>query len=239
MKIATWNIRHGGSKLKLPGILASLLKPAADILIITEFQTKSAHFLESGLKDAGYDYLISSQPPEKMNGILIASKYACSPKAQHYHPNNPYRWLEVELPGFDINILALHIPEWGSKWDKATFWKEVIHYAKDHLHTSTILGGDFNTGLELDTTGEEFACPEYMAELVDLGWVEAWRKLHPDLRDYTWRSPRHWFSMRLDYIFLSPGLGNRMLNAQHNHTVRLEEKLSDHSMLIADMINPR
>ena len=140
MRIVTWNIRHGGGKIKLPGILASLLMPEADLLVITEFQAKSAQFLENGLKEAGYTHLISTTPPEKINGILIASKKSCLLKPQRYRPNNPYLWLEAELPDYDLNLLALHIPEKGSKWDKATFWKVVIHYAKDHLRSNTIFG---------------------------------------------------------------------------------------------------
>lgn len=85
---------------------------------------------------------------------------------QKYQPNNPYRWLEVDLPDQNLTILGLHIPEWGSKWDKAAFWKEVNRYARDKLDTQAILIGDFNTGLALDTTGKEFACPDYMEELV-------------------------------------------------------------------------
>lgn len=53
------------------------------------------------------------------------------------------------------------------------------------LHTQTILVGDFNTGLDLDTTGEEFACPEYMQELVHMGWVDTWRYRHADKRECT------------------------------------------------------
>lgn len=108
-------------------------------------------------------------------------------------------------------------------------------YARHNLNTQTLLVGDFNTGLALDTTGEEFACPEYIQELVDMGWIDTWRHLHADKREYTWQSPPHWFSMRLDYVFLSPMLASRLVMAQHNHSLRLEEKLSDHSMLIVDI----
>lgn len=239
MRIVTWNIRHGGGKLKLPAIVQALLKPTGDILVITEFQTKSAAFIQSQLKEAGHLYQIASNPPEKTNGILIVSRFPVTLSPQQYHPNNPYRWLEVGLPTQNLTILGLHIPEWGSKWDKATFWQEVNRYARDKLEEPAILVGDFNTGLELDTTGEEFACPEYMEELIALGWVDTWRHLHANTREYTWQSPRHWFSMRLDYVFLSPTLASRLVTAQHNHSLRLKEKLSDHSMLIVEIKDPQ
>jgi exodeoxyribonuclease-3 len=235
MRLVNWNIRHGGSKLKLPAIVQAILAAKGDILVITEFQTKSADFIQSQLQAAGYSYQLSSNPPIKTNGILIASRFPVALLPQQYQPNNPYRWLEVGLPEQNLTVLGLHIPEWGSKWDKATFWQEVNRYAKDRLKTQAILIGDFNTGLELDTTGEEFACPEYMEELVQMGWVDAWRSLHADTREYTWQSPRRWFSMRLDYVFLSPTLASRLMAAQYNHSVRLQDKLSDHSMLIVDI----
>lgn len=51
-----------------------------------------------------------------------------------------------------------------------------------------------------------------------MGWVDAWRRLHPHRREYTWQSPRRWFSMRLDYLFLSPSLAPRLMG--HNTTSR-------------------
>jgi hypothetical protein len=60
----------------------------------------------------------------------------------------------------------------------------IVLYASSR-HTRAVLVGDFNTDLELDTTGEEFACPEYMEELVKLDWVDVWRRRHPKDREYT------------------------------------------------------
>jgi len=49
MKIVTWNIRHGGSKEKLPTIVDILLQQKADVLVITEFQIKSAAYMQERL----------------------------------------------------------------------------------------------------------------------------------------------------------------------------------------------
>ena len=67
-----------------------------------------------------------------------------------------------------------------------------------------------------------------------MGWVDVWRKLYPAQREYTWTNPGHWFSMCLDYAFLTPQLSPRLAAAQHFQPVR-ELKLSDHAMLIIEL----
>lgn len=99
------------SKGKLPAIVQALIETKGNFIVVTEFQTKSEAFIQDQLKEAGYFYQLTSSPSEKTNGIFIASHFPLTLLPQQYHPNNPYRWLEVGLPEQNLTVLALHIPE--------------------------------------------------------------------------------------------------------------------------------
>lgn len=45
--------------------------------------------------------------------------------------------------------------------------------------------GDFNTGFRIDAEGAMFKQSHYMQSLIDTGFVDTWRHLHPHAREYT------------------------------------------------------
>ncbi|MCK5769161.1 exodeoxyribonuclease III [Algiphilus sp.] len=75
----------------------------------------------------------------------------------------------------------------------------------------------------------------------DLGWVDAFRSLHPDAEGeaYTWWSQRgrareNNVGWRIDYQICTPGIAAQ-LQAMHVHTA---DNLSDHAPLVADYDHP-
>ena len=70
--------------------------------------------------------------------------------------------------------------------------------------------------------------------LVDQGWTDAIRKLHPDEKTYTfWKYWRGAFErdagLRIDHFLLSPKLAKRLVKAEVDRTPRGWEKTSDHA----------
>ena len=72
------------------------------------------------------------------------------------------------------------------------------------------------------------------AELVDQGWTDAIRKLHPDERIYTfWHYMRNRWQrnagLRLDHVLLSPLLAERLQDAGVDRDMRGKKDASDHA----------
>jgi exodeoxyribonuclease III len=236
MRILTWNIRHGGKYLT--EIAASIKKHDPDLLVLTEYRTKSAQIAQI-LRDNGWTYQIDSSPEPNTNGIFIASKKEMQGMASvREFESDSQRWLEVFLPTEGVSILGVHIPDFNrdKTYRKRVFWEAVYEYAKDNQERPSVIIGDYNTGLKIDGEGAPFQEHRFMTKLLELGWVDAWRALHPDERDFTWwsnsRGVRNGF--RLDYAFLSPRLGSQLLSADHSHHER-ETGYSDHSLLLIEI----
>ena len=75
---------------------------------------------------------------------------------------------------------------------------------------------------------------EKFAELVDQGWTDALRTLHPDERVYTfWHYWRNSFErdagIRIDHFLLSPASAKALKSAGVDRTPRGWEKTSDHA----------
>lgn len=235
IKIIEWNIKHGGSVERIPKILDSILKHDADVVVISEFRSSRQDHLVNGLAAGGYSNYISSDPGPGKNGIFIASKVKLRHIPTSYiHEEAKQRWLEIEIEELNCRLLCLHVPGAGDAWGKEPFWRAVLEYAKDNLEGRSMMIGDFNTGLGLDTQGTPFVLSECMESLLDMGWVDVWRTMNPGVRDYTWYSSAG-NGFRLDYLFASPSILNEVREVGHSHEER-EKGFSDHSLLFATII---
>ncbi|CAJ37570.1 endonuclease/exonuclease/phosphatase family protein [Methanocella arvoryzae] len=170
-----------------------------------------------------------------------------------------YRWANLGLKsqGMSFELLGIHIPDVrpGRKGGPETFvrsighkqliWDALIEYAREKLKTGSeaIIAGDFNTGLNAEDRShntDSYYLSDRMAYLKRLknshgeGLADAWRKFHPEPgpEDYTWFLGNRGF--RLDYVFLTPGLGKRLSGVEYSHEERVSG-LSDHSMVLADI----
>lgn len=51
---------------------------------------------------------------------------------------------------------------------------------------NVVIIGDFNTGLAEDTECVPFEFSQYMNQLNELGWIDSWRFINPNKKEYTW-----------------------------------------------------
>lgn len=226
--IMEWNIRHGGSTERFPSIIKTIREHDPDILVLTEFRRNTCELiLRAALTDAGYGFQIVSDIPEKTNGILVASKMKMR---QETDLITMHRLLPIYFPSINLHLLAAHIPGSGDKWNKRECWDRVLDYASRHQGKRTMIIGDFNTGLPEDAEGSQFALPEKMQELRDIGYIDAWRSLHRLERGYTWWSTAG-NGFRLDYAYLSPTLATELIDAHHSQEERLL-RASDHASIV-------
>lgn len=247
IKVLTWNIRSGGGKNCLQ-IINRILAHDPQVVVLTEFQNKNEEILRNGLAQGGYVWIETSNPQDKENGLLVASKVEIMRSKSMGHDEDPQRWLTLYLPVHKVHLLAVHIPGGpdhkfingigiSGRARKEMFWKKIIEFAKTYLNERVVIVGDFNTGLKEDAEGTPFILSKYMKELIGLGFIDTWRAIHKDKKEYTWYS-QHKVNgctvdkngFRLDYVFASPTMSKRLHHSFHSHQERLE-KVSDHSII--------
>jgi len=93
-----------------------------------------------------------------------------------------------------------------------------------------LIVGDLNTTKHgIDEVGKSVPGGQHLDRLEGLGWIEAWRSLNPDAREYTWYHPTG-SGFRIDHAYLSPPLAPKLRACRLLHDLR-ERKFSDHSAI--------
>lgn len=231
-----WNIRHGGSRDRLPGIITSLKDHDPDVVCLIEFRQERVIELTLALAKNGWPFILSSQPPQNTNGILIASK-----KGLEVLPATPdvptqHRWLEVRPSRSDLRLLAVQVPSAQDLGLRASFWASLRRYAtlRKEAGERAVIIGDLNTGLGTDSEGPSFLGDDDLMAVLDLGWRDVWREYHQKAREYSWFNSQG-KGYRLDHVLVSPAIDTPVW-AKYSHRER-EDGISDHSPLIFDLLN--
>lgn len=231
MKLITLNLRHGGGR-RMPRLMKRLVAYRADVLVLTEFRENGvSESLRDGLKDAGLIHQAGTPDRPRLNGVLVAARQPFRLVRRRLLRFDPVRLLSVEFEA--LSLVALHLPNIMAK---IPHWEALLRLARTLGRRRCVYLGDFNTGLvPEDAEGEvfRFSGAPYMESLLERGWKDAWRALHPQAREYTWYSHRQ-RGFRLDHAFLSPPLAPLLRRASFDHTVR-EQGLSDHSALLVEL----
>ena len=249
MKIATYNVN--GVNGRLPVLLRWLEETTPDIVCLQELKAPQEKFPEQAITDAGYHAIWHGQ--KSWNGVAILSRNGKPKEIGHVLPGDPddlhSRYIEALIDGIHIGCLYLPNgnPAPGPKLDYKLHWFErLTAHAAGLLAAKTpvVLTGDYNViPTELDVYKPErwvddaLFRPEVRAAfktLVDQGWTDAIRHLHPDEIIYTfWDYFRNAYGrnagLRIDHFLLSPQVKKRLVAAGVDHNVRGWEKSSDHA----------
>jgi len=229
VRILNWNIGHGGGS-RIPAICRHIAELSPDLVVLTEFRERNESALRASLEALNYPFIVTSGPTGTENGLLVAARRRIEPDPEVERPEiDAERWLPMRVPDLDLELLALHIPGApdnkfvdgygisGTK-RKELLWTRTIEYAKARTGRNAVLVGDFNTGVRIDAEGAMFKQSHFMTELLETGFIDTWRHLHPGKRDYTWYSKRRdkatgrtedHNGFRLDYTFIAPPCARR------------------------------
>jgi exodeoxyribonuclease-3 len=248
MKIATYNVN--GVNGRLPVLLRWLEETAPDVACLQELKAPDENFPEKAIQDAGYDAIWHGQ--KSWNGVAILAKNAEIKEVRRGLPGDPddthSRYIEAIVNGITIGCLYLPNgnPAPGPKFDYKLRWFERFTEHAAELFASgkpVVLTGDYNVmPTEIDVykperwVNDALFRPETRAafkNLVEQGWTDAIRKLHPTEIIYTfWDYFRDAYGrnagLRIDHFLLSPDLDKRLIAAGVDRNVRGWEKSSDH-----------
>ena len=241
MRILTWNLCHGGGARRMPAITLALLEHRADVMVLTEFRSTIGGQIAGILADHGLVHQQTTELPRGCNGILVASRSpldvapAVPVAAGPGRPASTGRRLtRVHFPEAGFSLVGLHVPPDGRGSGREAVFQDAVGIAEESRDRECILIGDFNAGRHrLDEAGTTFTCTRLLGRLAAFGYVDAWRSLHPDGREYTWFS-HEGQGFRIDHAFISRPLSACLTACRYSHLER-ESGLSDHSVLTVDL----
>lgn len=249
MRIATFNINNVNRRLD--NLLHWLEVAKPDVACLQELKATDGQFPRKAIEQAGYGAVWRGQ--SAWNGVAILGRDADPVLTRDALPGDPAdsqaRYIEAAVNG--IVIASLYAPNGnpqpGPKFDYKLAWSErLIVHAGDLYATGlpVVLAGDYNIVPEprdiYPTKSYEnnaLVQPQSRAvfkRLIDQGWVDAIRKIHPDETVYTFwdymrnRWPRN-AGLRLDHLLLSRKVARRLKDAGVDKDVRGLEGASDHA----------
>jgi exodeoxyribonuclease-3 len=250
LRIATFNVN--GIRSRLPHLLQWLEREQPDIACLQELKAADESFPRAQIEAAGYGARWQGQ--RSWNGVAILARDAQPIESRRGLPGDPddthSRYLEAVAHGIVVGCLYLPNgnPQPGPKFDYKLRWFERLIAHARTLHASghpVVLAGDFNVVPtdELDIYNprswrrDALLQPASRAawrRLLEQGWTDALRTLHPDEKIFTfWDYFReHWprnAGLRIDHLLLSPALAPRLQAAGVDRWVRGLQGASDHA----------
>jgi exodeoxyribonuclease-3 len=221
------------------------------VVCLQELKAPQEKFPETAIRAAGYGVIWHGQ--KSWNGVAILAKHSDPVEVRRALPGDPddlhSRYIEAKVGG--VVIACLYLPNGnpapGPKFDYKLRWLERLMLHADRLLAAaepTLLAGDFNI---IPTAADVYKPERWVddalfrpevraryARLLDAGWVDSLRRVHPDATIYTfWDYFRNAYGrdagLRIDHLLLSPSIAGRLLDAGVDRHVRGWEKASDHA----------
>ena len=252
MKIITVNL-NGIRSATSKGLFLWLLAQQADIICVQELKAQAADMIPDMLAPPGYQGYFCYAAKKGYSGVSIYCR----------HP--PDRVIEgLAIAEFDaegryleaqfgkLSVVSLYLPSGSSGEERQAVKFRFMAAFMLHLMElrasgrEVILCGDWNIAhTEKDlknwrgNKNNSGFLPEERAWLTKLfdevGFVDIFRKLHPELEAYTWWSNRGqaWakdVGWRIDYHIAKPGIAQTARSA----SIYKQQRFSDHAPLTVD-----
>jgi exodeoxyribonuclease-3 len=249
VRIATYNVN--GVNGRLERLVEWLEETQPDVACLQELKAPQEKFPAAAIEKAGYGAIWQGQ--SRWNGVAILAR-GCEPVATNRClPGDPgdeqARYIEAAVNG--VLIGGLYAPNGnphpGPKFDYKLAWMARLHaHAKElvALDNPVVLAGDYNV---IPTDADVYK-PERWADdalfqpepraaffrLLQQGWTDALRSLHPDETIYTffdyWRNAfARNAGIRIDHLLLNPAAAPLLKAAGVDRDTRGKEGASDHA----------
>jgi exodeoxyribonuclease-3 len=249
MRLATFNINNINKRLD--NLLAWLAEAKPDVVSLQELKAEQGQFPAKALRSLGYEAVWQGE--RSWNGVAILARNQTPVLTRTSLPGNPKdyqaRYIEAAVNGVLITSIYLPNgnPQPGPKFDYKLAWFErLITHAAGLIATGVpvVIAGDYNvvpTPQDIYPTRSldnnaliQPPSRKAFARLLDQGWTDALRKLHPtgplwtfwDYKFERWPKDK---GMRLDHFLLSPSLSEKLADAGVDRLVRGEPNASDHA----------
>lgn len=254
MRIISVNL-NGIRSARTKGFYDWLAKQDADVVCMQEIKAQATDMTrEMLLPDGFYGYFHYAEK-KGYSGVGIYSKKQPDAIIEGLgiaDIDSEGRYIEARFG--NLSVVSLYLPSGSSGEERQAFKFSVMERFMPYLESlrasgrDVIVCGDWNIARqEIDLKNwkgnrkNSGFLPEERAWMSDLlgrvGWVDVYRKLHPDATDacYTWWSNRGqaWaknVGWRIDYQIATPGIAAQAICT----SIYKDERFSDHAPLLID-----
>jgi exodeoxyribonuclease III len=247
--LVSWNVNS--LNVRLPRVLELLAEHRPDVLCLQETKVTADAFPHAELAEAGYRAVDHSAGRWAGVAILAPDGVALRAGARGL-PGEPVpeeaRWIEADVGG--LHVASVYVPN-GRALDSPEFPNKLafLDAMRERAAAATpdAILGDMNIApADLDVydpsafVGGTHVTPQerdHIAALGDLGFVDAFRAVHPDDVGYTWWDYRagHFhkgFGLRIDLALLRGDPAERLRECGIDRDFRKGSKPSDHAPLL-------
>ena len=249
MKIATYNINDVNKRIA--NLLDWLKSVRPDVACLQELKATDSAFPVAAIEKAGYGAVWRGQ--KSWNGVAILAR-GCEPVITRTtlpgdDSDTQSRYIEAAVNGVLIGTLYAPNgnPQPGPKFKYKLAWMKRLLAHADELYVldaPVVLAGDYNV---VPTDADIYPSKSYaknalvqpepralFRRILDQGWIDAIRTMHPDAPMYTfWDYMRNRWQrdagLRIDHLLLNPKAAKRLVDAGIDRDVRGGENASDHA----------
>lgn len=254
MQLASWNVNS--LKVRLPRVEQFLAEHRPDVLCVQETKVAPTAFPHRELAAMGYHAVDHSAGRWGGVAIVARSGLALTGAVQGL-PGEPWseeaRWVEAEVDG--IRFASVYVPN-GRAVGSEQFAGKLAFLDAMRAHLAglaagpLVVAGDFNVArTDLDVydpgafTGSTHVTPDERSRVqavLDLGLVDAYRRLEPGAPGFTWWDYRAGafhrnLGLRIDLVLLSAEPASRLVGCGIDRDYRKGSKPSDHAPLLVDL----
>ena len=256
MRIATWNVN--GLRARLEFLLLWLRERRPDLVGLQELKITEEQFPHARFEAEGYRAVVHGQ--KAWNGVAILSRHPVTPTRKGLPGQEALgaRLISAEAAG--LSFTTVYCPN-GKDIGHADFprklaWLQALatHLRDEHRQGGpAVLCGDFNIcPAPIDSWNEDllrgtiFHTAEERARfaaIVEAGFLDLFRGMHPEARSFSWWDyragafPRNQ-GLRLDLLLGTPDIAGRLRSVEIDREFRKKKNdriPSDHAPVFADL----
>ena len=245
LRLLSYNIRFGG--LGREQALAEAIVAAAPDLVVFQEATHP-EVIERLAEATKFPFWAA----RRNHSIGYLSRQEVDYHEWHYPAGAKHSCLEIIPAGSDARVFGLHLSARFSKWDERRRGREIrslLQGIKRHQDGFHVLVGDFNT-LAPGEALELWRMPAWIRALIwisgrklqretiqfvlDAGYSDGYRMLHPDDKGYTF--PTWDPHVRLDYVFVPQKFKERLVKTEViTEPLERIKAASDHCPLVVEL----
>lgn len=254
MKLVSWNVNS--LKARMPRVLELLDRHAPDVVCLQETKCSPDKFPALELEAHGYASVDASGG--RWAGVAVIARRELEPTLVTASlPDSPVpeeaRWIEANVAG--TRVVSVYVVNGRSLEDsmydvKLRFLDAMAARLRSIAGEPVVVSGDFNIApADIDVydppafEGATHVSPperERLAAILDAGYVDAFRHLHPGVVQHTWWDYRqgHFHrgrGLRIDLTLVGRALAPRLTAAGIDRDFRKGPKPSDHAPLLVEI----
>ena len=232
MQIYSWNV-NGIRACYKHGFNNWFKKTKPDILCLQETKAREEQFPPELLKPTGYNSYFNTATKKGYSSQVIYSKQkpiSVNNKLGFKQFDSEARFLELKFKNF--TVINLYMPhgqrDKGKLPYKLKCYDYVLKYLGKNKNRNIIAVGDFNIAREEidlnnpkgNQNGIMFSPKERetINKIIELNYIDSFRQLHPNSREYTWwpyfyNARERNLGWRIDYCFTSKSLNSKIKKA--------------------------